>query len=72
VTATWLPWLSFILVDSKGFWRWTITQRITGFFNFSHHPVILENRKHDVSETGTVSLHKWEENTYSVGSLRKS
>jgi hypothetical protein len=32
---------------------------------------ILENRKHDVSETGSVSVLKWVENTYPVVTLRK-
>jgi hypothetical protein len=26
-------------IDSKGFWRWCITHRITGFLDFSHHLV---------------------------------
>jgi hypothetical protein len=29
----------FILEDSKGFWRWCITHRITGFLDFFLHPV---------------------------------
>jgi hypothetical protein len=34
---------------------------------------IVETRKHNVSETGSVSVLRWEGiNTYSVGSLRKS
>jgi hypothetical protein len=34
---------------------------------------ILEHRKHDVSETGYVAVVRWErEDTYPVGSLRKS
>jgi hypothetical protein len=34
---------------------------------------ILKTRKHDVSETGSVSVLRWREgDTYSVGSLRKS
>jgi hypothetical protein len=31
---------------------------------------ILETRKHNVSETGFVSVLRWEEDTYSVRSLR--
>jgi hypothetical protein len=32
-------------IDSKGFWRWCITLRITGFSDFFHRPVFwkLEN-----------------------------
>jgi hypothetical protein len=34
---------------------------------------ILETRKHNISETGSVCVLRWgEEDTYSVGSLRKS
>jgi hypothetical protein len=33
---------------------------------------ILETRKHNVSETGSVSVLRWGEDTYSVGPLRKS
>jgi hypothetical protein len=33
----------------------------------------IKKLEHDISETGSVSiLRLWEENTYSVGSLRKS
>jgi hypothetical protein len=36
-------------------------------------PGILGTRKHDVSETGSVSVIRYEwEDTYSVGSLRQS
>jgi hypothetical protein len=44
-----------IVVDSKGFWRWCITLRITGFLDFFPLSGILETRKHDVSETGSIS-----------------
>jgi hypothetical protein len=27
------------MVDSKGFWRWCIILRITGFLNFVHCPM---------------------------------
>jgi hypothetical protein len=30
---------TFFLVDSKGFWRWCIILRITGFLDFVHRPV---------------------------------
>jgi hypothetical protein len=48
-------------VESKGFWRWCITQNywVFGLFPSSG---ILENIKHDVSESG--------EYIYSVGLLR--
>jgi hypothetical protein len=31
-----------------------------------------KKEKHDVSETGSVSVLRWGEDNYSVGSLRKS
>jgi hypothetical protein len=31
--------LACYLVDSKGFWRWFITLRITGFMDFVYRPV---------------------------------
>jgi hypothetical protein len=45
-------------IDSKGFWRRCITQNywVFGLFPSSG---ILENRKHDVSETGSVSVLRW-------------
>jgi hypothetical protein len=46
-------------VDSKGFWRWWITLRITGFLDFVHRPGILETRKYNVSEAGSVSVLRW-------------
>jgi hypothetical protein len=30
-----------IYLDSKGFWRWCIAHRGTGFLDFFHHPVFL-------------------------------
>jgi hypothetical protein len=33
-----------------------MTHRITGVFGLSPSSGILENRKHDVSETGSISL----------------
>jgi hypothetical protein len=45
------------------------------YWVFEHFPLsgILEKRKHDISKTGFVSgLKWWGEDTYSVGSLRKS
>jgi hypothetical protein len=58
-------------VDSEGFWRSCITHRITVFWTFPSSGV-LETRKHDVSETGCVSVLRWKggEYTYSVGPLR--
>jgi hypothetical protein len=50
-------------VNSKGFWRRCMTQNcwVIGLFPSSR---ILENRKHDVSETGSVSVLRWRgENT---------
>jgi hypothetical protein len=45
--------------ESKGFWRWCITLRITGFLDSVHRPVFQITRKHDVSETGSVSVFRW-------------
>jgi hypothetical protein len=62
-------------VDSKGVWWWCITLRITAFFFFKFCPSsgILENRKHNVSETGSVSVHRWRgEATYSLGPLDRA
>jgi hypothetical protein len=38
--------------DSKRFWRWCITHRITGFLGFFH---VWYSKEHDVSETDPVS-----------------
>jgi hypothetical protein len=47
--------------------------RITEFLEFVHRPEFWIIRKHNVSETGYVSVFTWEEGIiYSVGSLRKS
>jgi hypothetical protein len=45
-------------VDCKGFWRRCITHRTTEFLIFPSSG-ILENRKPDVSETGSVSVLRW-------------
>jgi hypothetical protein len=53
----------------------TIKNMIQNFWVFRLFPSsgILENRKHDVSETGFVSVLRWrDEGTYSFGPLRKS
>jgi hypothetical protein len=50
------------------------SHRITGFLDFFPSSGILETRKHDVSETGFVSVLRWKgggENTYSVGPLER-
>jgi hypothetical protein len=44
------------IVYSLGFWRWCITHRISGFSDIVHRP-----EKHDVSETGSVSILRWGE-----------
>jgi hypothetical protein len=33
---------------------------------------ILKTKEHNVSETGSVSILRWEGDTYSAGSLKKS
>jgi hypothetical protein len=49
------------------------TQRIQNYWVFGLLPSsgILNTRKHNVLETGAVSILRWRD-TYSVGSLRKS
>jgi hypothetical protein len=60
-----------VWVESKGFWHWCITLRITGFFGLCPSSGILNTRKHIVSEIGSVSVLRWGEgDTYCVGSLR--
>jgi hypothetical protein len=44
-------------VESKGFWRWCTTFRITGFLDFVHRPNI-QITKQNVSETGSVSVFR--------------
>jgi hypothetical protein len=41
------------LVDSKGFWRWYITELLG--FGLCPSSGILKTREHNVSETGSVS-----------------
>jgi hypothetical protein len=49
-----------------------MTLKITGFVEFIHHLVFYINIKHNVSETGFVSVFgRGEGATYSVGCLRK-
>jgi hypothetical protein len=57
-------------VDSIGFWRWCITHRITWFSDFVYRPdsKYLEE-KHDVSETGSVSILRWRETPTLLGHL---
>jgi hypothetical protein len=57
--------LQSVLVDSRGFWWWSV--------DFVHRPVFWITRERNVSETGSVSVLTWgEEGVYSVGSLGKS
>jgi hypothetical protein len=53
-----LSWARSIQVDSKGFWRWCITQTywVFGLFPSSG---ILGTRKHDVTESGCVSVLRY-------------
>jgi hypothetical protein len=58
---------------SKGFWRCCTTLRITALLDFRQRPEFQITSKHNVSETGCVSVLWWGEGgTCSVGSLRKS
>jgi hypothetical protein len=60
-------------VDSIGFWRWCITHRITGFSDFVHRPDSKQlQEKHDVSETGSVSVLRWGEIPTLLGPLEKA
>jgi hypothetical protein len=56
-----------IISVQLGFCRWCITFRITGFLDFVRR---LNTRKQNVSETGSVSVLRWGED--SVGSLRRA
>jgi hypothetical protein len=51
--------------DSKGFWGWCITLRITGILGLFQRPSseILKTRKHNVSETGFSSACRWRRET---------
>jgi hypothetical protein len=60
--------LSFVMLFCV--YRVKVTLRIAGFFGLCPSSGILETRKH-VLETGSVSSSGGEEDTYSVGSLRK-
>jgi hypothetical protein len=33
--------------------------RITGILDFDHYPVFKKTRKHDVLETGSLSILRW-------------
>jgi hypothetical protein len=46
-------------VDSKGFWQWCATPRITVFEGLLPASGILKTREHKVSETGSVSVFRW-------------
>jgi hypothetical protein len=48
-----------LALDSKGFWQWCVTLRIAGVFGLCPLFGILETRKHDVLETGSVSVIRW-------------
>jgi hypothetical protein len=41
-------------ITLQKYWKW-----ITGFFGLFPSSGILENRKHDVSETGSLSVVRW-------------
>jgi hypothetical protein len=51
-------YVTTIVSNSKGFWRWFTTQNCW-VLDFAPSSGILENRKHDISETGSVSVLKW-------------
>jgi hypothetical protein len=61
------------LLESDRLWQWCITLRITGFVDLFHHPEFYITIKYNISDTGSASIFRWgEEDTYFVGSLRKS
>jgi hypothetical protein len=47
-------------LDTKGFWWWCITLTITAFSWQCPSSGILNTRGHNVSETGSVSILRWE------------
>jgi hypothetical protein len=48
--------------------------RIKGFSNIVHHPNSkeLEDKKHDISETGSVSILRWGEAPTLLGPLKRT
>jgi hypothetical protein len=46
-------------VDSKGFWQWCVTLRITGFLALCPSSGIVKTREHNVSETESISVLRW-------------
>jgi hypothetical protein len=61
-------------VVTIGFWRWYITFRDIGFSDFIHRPGIKKQtkEKHDVSETGSVSILRWRKIPILLGPLERS
>jgi hypothetical protein len=56
--------------DLKSFRWWWITLRTTWLVDFFQCPEFTRTRKHNISETGYVSIFRWKKgDTYSVGSL---
>jgi hypothetical protein len=57
---------------TKRLWIWTLYLELLSAWTCSSSGIPL-NRKHSVSETGSVSVLRWGDgDTYSVGSIRKS
>jgi hypothetical protein len=66
-------WARCVACKITGFNVQGFIHRITVFFWTFLSSGILETRKHDVSETGSVCVLRWKrgEDTYSVGPVRK-
>jgi hypothetical protein len=63
-------------IDSIGFWWWCITHRIAGVLDFVHRPDFNSYKKNEqtqrfVSETGSVSVLRWEETPILLGPLER-
>jgi hypothetical protein len=60
-------------VDTIGFWRWCITHRDIGFSDFVHRPDFSQiMKKHNVSETGSVSVLRWGKTPTLLGPLERA
>jgi hypothetical protein len=63
-----------MFLGNRWCYKWKTKSSAQNYWVFGHFQSssILENRKNEISETGSVSILRWGEDTYSVGPLRKS
>jgi hypothetical protein len=69
-----INYVTYLTIFVQIFRQFRFTNRITVFFWTFPSSGVLETRKHNVPETGSVSVLRWKggEDTYSVGPFRKS